>query len=104
MSIRSAASCSQPRQVSSGPRGARTGRGPDIGPSLLLQVRDDLLAELARPERGDRHHESVAEMDVVGLGAARTGPDEDIATGDGRALGAGHATRLLARDTVIGRP
>ena len=28
MSIRSAASCSQPRQVSSVPRGARTGRAP----------------------------------------------------------------------------
>ena len=30
MSIRRAASCAQPRQESSGPRGARTGRGPDM--------------------------------------------------------------------------
>ena len=38
------------------------------------------------PSDGDRHHEAVGEVDVVGRGAARAGPDEDVATGDGRAL------------------
>ena len=32
MSIRMAASCGQPRQVSAVPRGARTGRGPEAAP------------------------------------------------------------------------
>src|SRR3954451_24055893 len=39
-SIRSAASCCQPRAVRVVPRGARTGRGPDMGdPAFLLQQR-----------------------------------------------------------------
>ena len=62
MSIRRAASCAQPRQVSSGPRGARTGRGPDMLPSLLPQAGDELLAEAAVRRRGDRHEEVVAQV------------------------------------------
>src|SRR4051794_23632921 len=43
-SIRSAASCCQPRAVSVVPRGARTGRGPDMGdPAFLVERAGDGL-------------------------------------------------------------
>src|SRR5215471_16679401 len=38
MSIRMAASCGQPRQVSAVPRGARTGRGPEAAPPAGVAV------------------------------------------------------------------
>ena len=82
MSIRSAASCSQPRQDSSAPRGARTGRGPDMALSLLPQAGHEQVAEPPRADRGDRDDDVVTEGRVVGLGATVARADEDVAPTD----------------------
>ena len=62
MSIRRAASWPQPRQVSSAPRGARTGRAPGSAPARRRAARSpqalhDELPEALVPERRDRDQE-----------------------------------------------
>src|SRR5688572_22373843 len=78
MSIRRAASWAQPRQVSSGPRGARTGRGPAPGMAdrLLRQAGHDALAEAPRAGGGDGDDPvRVREMHVIGVHAPLTRAD-----------------------------
>ena len=69
MSIRRAASCAQPRQVSSGPRGARTGRGPAVvmADRLLRQVRR------RRPDRGRVGAGALDRHDPIRVGAGGRG-------------------------------
>ena len=68
-----------PRQVSSGPRGARTGRGPapDMAAGYSVRPSHDALAEAARPERpGSTRSRRRRQVDVVRVDTAGAGPDE----------------------------
>src|SRR5688572_10735971 len=99
MSIRRAASWAQPRQLSSGPRGARTGRGPapDMAVRLLLQPLDHALAEAALAGTLHRdQHVPRRQVHVVGPHTAGARSDEGLATRDDGLGVPVHAPRLLA--------
>ena len=103
MSIRRAASCCQPRQVSSVPRGARTGRAPG---SAFIRVPGAFPSAsrrsgLARRRRRD-HHVLGLEQYVIGPKAGSTAGDERLAPAQ-RGLGApGHAAGRSACPLVEG--
>ena len=61
MSMRRAASCCQPLQLISLPRGARTGRGPLVG-AVVLEVSSLGMAELSfeRGKDGDAGSRTIA--------------------------------------------
>ena len=117
MSIRSAASCGQPRQLSSVPRGARTGRGPAAaggvlaiadestsrGSASVAQPLDDAFAEPAgladRYDGDDRL--LVGQVDVVRVAAAAAGADERLVAADLRLGVPGLAAGRLARRDVV---
>src|SRR5262249_7735601 len=87
MSIRMAASCGQPRQVSAVPRGARTGRGPAGGGPALVA-----------PAIGAPRRVSLEVGLVPGLGAgAATGPKAGLVTG----LGPGAVTGLRGSSSPV---
>src|SRR5689334_20930485 len=117
MSIRSAASWAQPRQVSSGPRGARTGRAPRSGPagvvdpltSALTLRSHELPAHDREPLVGDRpgEVEGLPELRGRGAGRLRVRPDLGIgldraeaARGEVRADGVDQAPRKTGPSSV----
>src|SRR5688572_28367848 len=106
MSIRRAASWAQPRQVNSGPRGARTGRGPepDMADRLLRQPGHHALAEAALAERLDGDQEVVpgriGDVDVVGPDPAGARRDERVVPGDVRLGMPLDPTRLIAHGGI----
>ena len=61
-----------------GPRGARTGRGPDMRGAYSRRPATSRSPSCALADRGDRHEDVVAEGDVVRLCAAVAHGDEDV--------------------------
>src|SRR6478609_8924565 len=112
MSILRAASCSNPRQVRSVPRVARTGRAPTelIGSSrvsgmvarrLLPQAGHDEVAEVAVADRGDRHEPVARQVRVVGAGSLAADGDLDRVGTDHLLAMTLHAARRLASGRVV---
>src|SRR5689334_1361364 len=109
MSIRSTASCCQPLQDSSVPRGARTRRAPGSGGFMAAigswqpQALEQLLAEAAVTDRrrGDQDV-LVLEPHVVGVHARDAARDVRLAIRDDGLRVADHAARAGARTLVVG--
>src|SRR5690348_8961615 len=107
MSIRRTASCGQPRQLSSVPRGARTGRAPGsavIRSGLAEAVQHDEAQALVARRRHRDEDALVLEPHVIGPQAARAGPDVDGVALDGRARLADDLALAGAGARVVGVP
>ena len=83
--------------------GRADGTGSGHALSLLPQPGHEQFAKVPRADRGDRHQDVVGQGDVVGLGTAVAGSDEDLAPADLLLVGGGQATGRLTGRPVVGR-